>query len=396
MRLYARGVVEQLERFGDLVIRKYLTHPSYLKIEGKPVVMILVGNGFVRNLGVEGARQRFGRFEERCKQAGLAGAYLVFCEGEIGGEEDVKNAFAAGTRAFCLYNYPYAGSGVNGPGKHAEMSYEHLIEQGEALWKHWRGITQGRFWPTVMPGWDRRPWTKDQDLIRTGSTPDLFEKSLRMSRDCLNPDRIMMIEAWNEWGEGSVLEPSVEHGFKYLERVRKVFCPKAAHLESGNANLEMARPHGMVFDLKLPAIAEWRFDFDAERWTGVGVSGLKTEWGALKFTTSTADPQLTSPVTYLDCKNYPRMMVRMRAHPCEGRKDASGQVFWSTVDAGLSEASSVKFGVLLDGLWHEHEIALKSNPEWKGRTDRLRLDPVDVAGLTVEVDEIRFRAGSGQ
>ena len=46
----------QLERFGDLVIRKYLTHPSYLRIDGKPVVMILVGNGFVRNLGVEGAK----------------------------------------------------------------------------------------------------------------------------------------------------------------------------------------------------------------------------------------------------------------------------------------------------------------------------------------------------
>ena len=107
------------------------------------------------------------------------------------------------------------------------MSYEHLIEQGEALWKHWRGITDGRFWPTVMLGWDRRPWTKDEDLIRTGSTPELFEKSLGKSRDYLNPERIVMIEAWNEWGEGSVLEPSVEQHFKYLEKVREVFCPKA-------------------------------------------------------------------------------------------------------------------------------------------------------------------------
>ena len=30
-------------------------------------------------------------------------------------------------------------------------------------------------WPTVMPGWDRRPWTKYDDLISTGSTPELFE-----------------------------------------------------------------------------------------------------------------------------------------------------------------------------------------------------------------------------
>jgi hypothetical protein len=80
----------------------------------------------------------------------------------------------------------------------------------------------------------------------------------------------------------------------------------------------------------------------------------------------------------------------MRAHPFEGRREATGQVFWSTVDTGLSEAASARFTVPLDGLWHELEVELSSSPNWKGRTDRFRLDPVDVKGVGVEVDEIRL------
>ena len=32
----------------------------------------------------------------------------------------------------------------------------------------------------------------------------------------------MVINAWNEWGEGPVLEPSEQYGFKYLEGVQRV------------------------------------------------------------------------------------------------------------------------------------------------------------------------------
>ena len=33
----------------------------------------------------------------------------------------------------------------------------------------------------------------------------------------------ILIEAWNEWGEGSYIEPHREFGFGYLDAVRRVF-----------------------------------------------------------------------------------------------------------------------------------------------------------------------------
>lgn len=376
---------EQLERFGDLVIRKYLTHPSYLKIDGKPVVIFLIGHAFIRNLGVDEAKKAFARFEERCKEAGLPGVYLVFCHDAMGPNE-IGDAKKIGVNAFARYNYPYAGTEFAGPGKYGEATYEHLIRQGEELARQWRKLTGGAYWPTVMTGWDRRPWTKDQDLVRIGSSPELFARSLREMRQYVNKDRVVMIEAWNEWGEGSVLEPSVEYGFAYLDKVREVFCPNARpHKDADPKSLGLRQP---VYDLKLPSADKWTFDFDAQGWHGIGVKGMKAVWGALVMTSENKDPQITSPITYLDCAKYSKAHIRMRAMPIDGTPSATGQLFWSTIDFGTCEDASVKFAVQLDGLWHDYDLDLSAHPKWRGRTDRFRFDPVDQEGIVVEIDEI--------
>lgn len=389
---------EQLDKFGDLVIGKYLTHPSYLRIDGKPVVIFLVGQNFIRNLGLEGAKQAFARFEQKAKDAGLPGIYLAFCTDAMGPSE-VAACKAIGVSAFCRYNYPYAGTGINGPTKHAEFSYQHLSDEGEKMWKQWQGLTDGNSWPTVMPGWDRRPWTKYDDVIITGSTPELFEKSLAKARNYLSKDKVVLIEAWNEWGEGSVLEPTVERKFAYLDAVRKVFCPNSGpHRDETPKSLGQRGP---VFDAKLPSIDTWRFDSDTDGWTTGAMSDVHNDWGAIVGTSTTGDPTMTSPATYLDCAKYSKAHIRMMASayapkvPVGGPDtpaptQATGQLFWSTTEHGMSGDSSVLFKVYLDSKWHDYELDLAANPNWKGLTDRLRLDPVDTAGVVVSVDEIRI------
>ncbi|MHB0998975.1 MAG: glycoside hydrolase family 99-like domain-containing protein [Armatimonadota bacterium] len=385
---YTTMDAEELERFGDLVIKKYLAHPSYLRIDGKPVVIFLSGYSFVKNLGVEPAKAEIQKFKDRCKDAGLNGAYIIFCEGETNGIETLKQSKIAGADAFCLYNYPYAGSDMTGPGKYAEYTYKHLIEQGENIWKSWSVMNENDFWPTVMPGWDRRPWLKDTDLIRTGSTPELFAESLKRARNYVNKDKVVMIEAWNEWGEGSILEPSVEKGFAYLDKVREVFAPNAPkHTDTDPKSLGMRQP---VFDLKLPSADTWKFNFGIEEWTTYGTTGLTANWGALVTKSTSTDPQLNSPKTYLRCKDYPKLHIRMRLSKND-KGSETGQIFWSTVDSGLSEKTSMNFQTILDGEWHDYEINLAANPNWKGRTDQFRLDPAGIEGIEINIDEIVFK-----
>lgn len=69
----------------------------------------------------------------------------------------------------------------------------------------------------------------------------------------------------------------------------------------------------------------------------------------------------------------------------------TGQLFWSTVEQSLGEEASVQFAVPLDGRWHEYVLDLQGHPAWRGVVDRLRLDPVEVAGVKIEIDEVRLR-----
>jgi hypothetical protein len=43
-----------------------------------------------------------------------------------------------------------------------------------------------------------------------------------------NGPKIFTINAWNEWTEGSYLEPDTVHGLAYLEALRAVFGAPAA------------------------------------------------------------------------------------------------------------------------------------------------------------------------
>jgi hypothetical protein len=61
----------------------------------------------------------------------------------------------------------------------------------------------------------------------TNNTPENFKKALEMTREKLlsdpNGPRILNINCWNEWTEGSYLEPDTVNGMAYLEAIRDVF-----------------------------------------------------------------------------------------------------------------------------------------------------------------------------
>ncbi len=383
---------EQMRSFADVIVPKYLKHPSCLWLDGKPVVMILSAASFVKNLGVEGARKAFGLLDQRAREAGLPGVRIVSCEGEIVGEQILRDTLAAGVSSFSIYNYPYAGTKIIGPGTEAEAPYAALEQEGVNLWNHWGKLTDGRFWPTVMPGWDRRPWCRDRDLLRTGSTPALFEKQLRNAREHVNRDNIVMIEAWNEWGEGCILEPTVEWGFAYLDKVRSVFCPGAPkHTDPTPRKLGRPNP---AFSATLPRETLWTFDRETQGWTSTGTTGLKAEWGALHMTADHGDPQITSPWTFVPCSEVSVLRIRMRVTPTGPAAERTGQVFWDTADRAMSEKSSASFRVQADGTWRTYDIPLTASPRWAGTLQRLRIDPVDAAGAAIDVDTVELVAAA--
>lgn len=80
-------------------------------------------------------------------------------------------------------------------------------------------------YPTIIPRWDKTPRVGKRAYVYTGSTPELFEKSVKEAveivKDKQLEHRIIFLQAWNEWGEGNFMEPDLEFGRGYLEALRR-------------------------------------------------------------------------------------------------------------------------------------------------------------------------------
>ena len=93
------------------------------------------------------------------------------------------------------------------------------------------------YYPNIMTAWDASPRTVQSDRFLHGeypydpvveNTPEQFAETLRLFRDriALRPEeqRIITLNAWNEWTEGSYLEPDSECQYRYLEAIREIFA----------------------------------------------------------------------------------------------------------------------------------------------------------------------------
>ena len=78
----------------------------------------------------------------------------------------------------------------------------------------------------VFPAWDNSSRRRNaRATIFVNSTPEKYQRWLaHTARETIarfeGDERIVLINAWNEWGEGCHLEPDQEYGRRYLEATR--------------------------------------------------------------------------------------------------------------------------------------------------------------------------------
>jgi lipopolysaccharide biosynthesis protein len=80
----------------------------------------------------------------------------------------------------------------------------------------------------IVPAWDNTARHRNGNaFILNGSTPQLYQQWLRklVEREKANnrpaQEKLVFINAWNEWAEGAHLEPDVRYGHAYLEATRR-------------------------------------------------------------------------------------------------------------------------------------------------------------------------------
>ena len=200
----------------DLI--RYFRHPNYIRVDGRPLLLIY------RISLLPDARSTVSRWRERCRDEGIGEIYLVLAE-------TFELNLAKNDPAFygcdaAVEFPPHATNGrtikVHKMAEHEGTVYDYREIVRNDLAKPSSPYTR---FHAVIPGWDNTARTKARAHIFHHSSPEVYRTWLTgvISQTCeryLGDERLVFVNAWNEWGEGAYLEPDRRYGHAYLRATR--------------------------------------------------------------------------------------------------------------------------------------------------------------------------------
>lgn len=189
----------------------------YEKIDNKPVFLIFQPR-------FKGKTKMFKKFDDWCRECGFEGLYLIESAMTI---YPGKTFFMPISQQFCLREPNHAkfysdylykeNTKTKCPikGKNQDIT----IYDGNALFdimiKRYRN--NKKVLHNLFLGWDNTPRHGVNGYIITPPDKEHVMKYLNLIRN----DNMIIVNAWNEWAEGMMLEPTKQEKFKYLEWIKE-------------------------------------------------------------------------------------------------------------------------------------------------------------------------------
>lgn len=214
--------------FDDLA--RYIASPRYVRINGKPLIVVY------RPDVLPEAAATTARWRARARELGMGELFLL------------------STNAFGFSGYASAGfDGLVEFPPHALPGGE-ITDQVQRLNTRFAGRVYDypalvrervenlslredpRRYPGVMPSWDNEARKPGAGHVFHNATPEAFHPWAQAALDCttrLAPpgERLMFVNAWNEWGEGAYLEPDRWFGHGSAQALREAIESRAPRID---------------------------------------------------------------------------------------------------------------------------------------------------------------------
>lgn len=198
-----------------------LRDPRYIRIEGRPLVMVYRPGAIPNIVGMSRAWRNY------LKAEGLGDPYLVVPQ--VFGAQDPRDFGFDAASGFPPHNSNWFDvndrdrmrlfdSGFQGHVRsYTSVRDSMLAHAGDGFVLH----------PGVMPGWDNEARKPGRGAGFYGADPHLYggwlaEAVARAAREPAPDARLVFVNAWNEWAEGAILEPDRHFGFAFLAETRRV------------------------------------------------------------------------------------------------------------------------------------------------------------------------------
>ena len=192
-----------------------LRHPNYINIGGRPLIIVY------RTSLMENPAKAAATWRKYCIKEGVGNPYLVAAQTfgftdprPIGFDAAVEFpphniAYPEITNRMKILNPNFLGRIYN----YADMAYYSMKKGDERPYIEFK---------TIAPSWDNAPRKPGNGYSFAFSTPIVYGRWLEWASQHTiqknDPEeRLVFVNAWNEWSEGTHLEPDRRFGYAYLQ-----------------------------------------------------------------------------------------------------------------------------------------------------------------------------------
>ncbi|MGL6225326.1 MAG: glycoside hydrolase family 99-like domain-containing protein [Thermoguttaceae bacterium] len=218
----------------DVVCEKwvrYFKESNHQTVDGKPLLIFFSSDELLKSFGSPAkVNAALEQLRERAKQSGLPGVSIAGC---VWPNNDLTAMKECGFDVFTGYNYP----GYNISRENRQRTFDELLRGDQKAWNDIAQSGATPYIPVVTVGWDMRAWeSADQppgSYYFEGRSPknvaQAVQNGMNWVREHSNEvpkERLVLLYAWNENGEGGYLTPTKKERTAVLDAVEKIIKGK--------------------------------------------------------------------------------------------------------------------------------------------------------------------------
>lgn len=198
-------------------VSRYLRDPRYLRNDGKPLLLVY------RPGLLPDARVTAERWRRWCRDNGIGEIFIAYVQGferpdprDIGFDAAVEFPPNLATPANITGRQRLINPGFSGQ----VLDWRELAADYRQ-----RPLPAYRLFPGVNCGWDNEPRRPGRGRTYLHASPRgyhdwLHDTIVKRLASVPASDRLVFVNAWNEWAEGAVLEPDSRLGHAWLQATR--------------------------------------------------------------------------------------------------------------------------------------------------------------------------------
>ena len=197
-------------------IKKYVKDKRYIKIEEKPVI------GLYEAKKVPNLQKTLKIWREKSKELGIGEIFILICINQHKIMDFQKLNLFDGS-----YEFPPRNSIKNHIlSQRRVYLYPELLYKSRDFKENNLNLKKFPFFRGAMIEWDNSPRRKKKYIIFDRYSPEYFYIFNKIIADWTikhyyKDMRYIFINAWNEWGEGSYLEPDEKYGYASINALSK-------------------------------------------------------------------------------------------------------------------------------------------------------------------------------